>query len=80
MVELDLLAVDDQAIGLDGSGTLEEAVCRVVLEHVLGVVGLNEGVVDGDNVDTTVVDAVEQLERLSHAMWGRGATHALRKT
>lgn len=44
------------------------------------VVDLNEGVVDGDNVDTTVVDAVEQLERLSHAMWGRGATHALRKT
>jgi len=26
------------------------------------VVDLNEGVVDGDNVDTTVVDAVEQLE------------------
>lgn len=39
---------------------------------------LNEGVVDGNNVDTTVVDAVEQLEWevVPRVMWGRGAlTH-----
>lgn len=47
------------------------------------VVDLNEGVVDSDNVNTTVVDAIEELLIWEFTPLSRasgGATYALRKT
>lgn len=74
--EADLLAVDDEALGGDLDGTLELTVGAVILEHVglLGLallfvlpqqytysVGdLDEGVVDGNNVDVITVDGVTE--------------------
>ncbi len=93
-VELDVLAVDNQAVGGDLDGALELAVGRVVAEHVLlqqgceggvssdrdrcqgggicmgaravggdnthSILGLNEGVVDGDNLDLRVLDGIAE--------------------
>ena len=76
--EADLLAVDDETLGVDLDGALELAVGAVVLEHVglerrlvtricfLGqyltysVGDLDEGVVDGNNVDVITVDGVTE--------------------
>lgn len=54
------LAVDDQVLALDGDGALELTVGRVVLEHVLGVLDLNEGVVHGDDVNVAVLDGIAE--------------------
>jgi len=59
-VEGDLLAVDDQVLAGDLDGTLELAVDGVVLEHVGSVLGLNEGVVDSNNVDVVVLDGIAE--------------------
>jgi hypothetical protein len=59
LVHLDGLSVDDQVTGLRaGDLTLEVTVGGVVLEHVDGILGVNEGVVDGKDVNVVVLDAV----------------------
>ena len=58
-VELDGLAVDNERVTLVVDRTLEDAVGTVVFEHVGGVVNLNEGVVDGDNVYASVFETVD---------------------
>jgi len=56
-VELDLLAVDNQGVTLDFDCALELTVCAVILQHVCGVLGLDERIVDSHNVDVIVLDA-----------------------
>lgn len=59
LVHLDGLSVDDQVTGLRARDlTLEVTMGGVVLEHVDGILGVNEGVVDGEDVDVVVLDAV----------------------
>ncbi|KAH3676692.1 hypothetical protein OGATHE_001181 [Ogataea polymorpha] len=48
---LNLLAVNDQVLTLVGNSSLELSVCRVVLEHVSGVIRSNEWIIDGNDVD-----------------------------
>lgn len=57
-VELDLLAVDNQGVSLDFDCALELAVCAVILQHVCGVLGLDERIVDSHNVDVIVLDGI----------------------
>lgn len=59
-VELDGLTVDDKVVALNLDVTLELTVGRVVLEHVLGVLGLNEGVVHGNDLDVRVLDSIAE--------------------
>ena len=85
-VELDSLAVDNQAVGGGLDGAVEDAVGRVVLEHVrlqnsrrqlrscvpasqvgldagaatYSIVGLNEGVVDGNDLDVRVLNGIAE--------------------
>jgi len=59
-VEGDLLAVDNEVLAGDLDLALEDTVGGVVLEHVGGVLGLNEGVVHGDDVDVLVLDGVAE--------------------
>jgi hypothetical protein len=59
-VELDSLAVDNKVVALVADLTLEDTVGRVVLEHVDGVVRLNEGVVDSNNLDVGVLDGIAE--------------------
>ena len=58
--EADLLAVDHQALRVDLDGALELAVGAVILEHVGSVGGLDEGVVDSNNVNVITVDGVTE--------------------
>ena len=60
----DLLAVDDQFAVALLDCSLENAVSRVVFEHVDHVLQGDEGVVDGDNIDIVAVgtDAGDQTE------------------
>jgi len=59
-VEFDLVAVDNEVVALNGDGTVEETVGGVVLEHVLGILGLNERVVDSNDLDFRVLDSVAE--------------------
>merc|ERR1711977_440034 len=59
-VEADLLAVDDQVLAVNLDGALEDAVGGVVLEHVGGVVRLNERVVAGNDVNVRVLDGIAE--------------------
>ena len=49
--DLDLVAVDPDAVLVGLDLTLEATVGGVVLDHVLHVSGINEGIVDGDDID-----------------------------
>jgi hypothetical protein len=55
-------------------------VALFVLGEAYSVVGLDEGVVYGDNVDVVVLDAVTCGQRLMSCISGTGKTYALRKT
>lgn len=59
-VDGDGLAVDDELAVLGLDGALEAAVGRVVLEHVDHVVEVDEGVVDRDDIEVTVLDGVAE--------------------
>lgn len=67
LVELDLLAVDNQTVGIVGDSSLEDTVRRVVLQHVLGVVGLDEGIVDGNNLDVAVLNRIAEDDTANSA-------------
>jgi len=53
--EGDLLAVNDQASLVTGDLAVEAAVDSVILEHVFGIVGGDEGIVNRNNVDVRVL-------------------------
>lgn len=58
--EADLLAVDDEALGVDLNGALEPAVGAVIPKHVGGVGDVDERVVDGNDLDVITVDGVTE--------------------
>jgi len=59
-VELDNLAIDLQSIVESLDRALELSVGRVVPEHIGGVVGFNERIVDGDDVDVVVLNSIAE--------------------
>lgn len=58
--DVDLLAVDDDTTISSLNSALEATVGRVVLEHVGSVVGLDEGVVNSNDVDLGVSEGVAE--------------------
>jgi len=59
-VELDSLAIDLQSILESLDRTLELSVGGIVLEHVGSVVGFNEWIIDGDDVDIVMLDGIAE--------------------
>lgn len=58
--ELDGLSVDDEVSVLGRDLSLEDSVGGVVLQHVDGVDGVNEGVVDGNDLNVLVLDGIAE--------------------